>query len=210
MSEAQGQGLQMGRWLLAGMLALNIALALLLGAMFLSARGERGSSLSPLPSPQMLRQALPEPRRDLVNSVLDEHKRAIGNALRDQRRARRELNRLLREESLDRAALDRSFQRLRATEQSTAESVHAMLGELLIRLSPAERRQVADLFARRAAHERRSERRQRRNAEADQTERSEPMRGEHQDDHDDHANRENQHNEQPAAQLSSERAGGEE
>lgn len=151
----------MGRWLLGGLIALNIALALLLGAVALGWRSGGPAFNAPMPSPHALRQALPKERSALVNQLLDQHKSEIRGAMRQQRLARRELYRALRQAEPGRDELDQRFAQLREAEQGTAVAVHDMLSELLSQLTPEERRQVAELFARRGhlGRDRRNERR---------------------------------------------------
>ena len=154
-------GVRIGRWLLGGMIALNIALALLLAAGLLGWRsGSGGWVAGPMPNPHVLRQALPKARAGLVNQVLDQHKAEIRTAMRQQRKARRELYRSLREAEPGREELSARFAELRQAEQTTAVAVHEMLSDLLSQLTPEERRKVADLFARRGHHGRERDGRQ--------------------------------------------------
>nr|WP_225444777.1 periplasmic heavy metal sensor [Pseudomarimonas arenosa] len=157
------QWLRLGRWLLGGLIALNVALALLLAAVLLGWRGSSSPTIGPMPSPHALRQALPRERAELVNELFETHKPTIRKAMREQRRARRELIRSLRQENVEQAVLTEQFAAIRQTEQHTAETVHAMLSDLLSRLTPDERRQVAELFTRRGqeGRSRREERRSR-------------------------------------------------
>lgn len=167
---AESGGVRIGRWLLGGMIALNIALALLLAAVLMGWRSGGGGWVSgPMPNPHALRQALPKERAGLVNQVLDQHKADIRTAMREQRKARRELYRSLRETEPGRDQLSQRFADLREAEQSTAVAVHEMLSDLLSQLTPEERRKVADLFARRGGHQGR-ERRDGRQAEKAVTE----------------------------------------
>lgn len=137
------------RWLLVGSLALNVALLAGLGWEHLGPRPHHGPPrhhlrTAMLPSPHMLRGAVPESRRATVDQVLQRHRRPIRESVRDVFEARARVHALLTAERIDPAALDRAFTTLRERDARAAGEVQAMLTELVQRLTPEERRALAE------------------------------------------------------------------
>lgn len=154
------------RWLLVGSLALNVALLAGIGWLHFDHRPMHHGPARHvmhgvmMPSPRMLREAVPEPRRAVVDQVLHRHHRPIRESVRGVFQARTRVHRLLSAEHVDPAALDRAFATLRERDAQAAQAVQAMLADLARHLTPEERRVLAE----RMQHRPRRPHRIRRNA----------------------------------------------
>jgi uncharacterized membrane protein len=149
------------RWLLVASLALNVGLLSGIAWKFLErddppqrkiVRVTRGAMM---PSPHLLRRALPEERRAVVDAVLDEHHERIHASVGAVFEARARVHALLAAETLDRPALDRAFADLRARDAEAATAVQTMLTELVTELTPEERRALGEAVHRHDPHPRR-------------------------------------------------------
>lgn len=145
------------RWVLGGSIALNLALLLVFLAPLLGWHpgvfGHRPMGPLAMPGPRELHESLSAQRHDLIEQVLERHRPDIRERMQATRLARRQLDRLLRQDPLSAAELDAGFAELRLSEANAATAVHGMLAELLLQLQPDERRQVADHMAHRLLHQ---------------------------------------------------------
>lgn len=142
------------RWLLVASLALNVGLLSGIAWKYLDRddppkrihlRMARGTMM---PSPHLLRRALPEDRRAVVDAVLAEHHEQIHASVGAVFEARARVHALVTAETLDRPALDRAFADLRARDAEAATAVQAMLTELVTELTPEERRALGEAVLR--------------------------------------------------------------
>jgi uncharacterized membrane protein len=138
------------RWLLVASLALNVGLLSGIAWKYLDrddppqrklVRVTRGAMM---PSPHLLRRALPEERRAVVDAVLAEHHDRIHASVGAVFEARTRVHALVTAETLDRPALDQAFADLRARDAEAAIAVQAMLTELVTELTPEERRALGE------------------------------------------------------------------
>ena len=142
------------RWLLVASLALNAALLAGIAWEHFDRDGPRRgrfahhASGTMMPNPMMLRGALPEERRAVVDEVLERHRGRIRETVRDVFDARADAHALMIAETVDPQALDRAFANLRERDAEAAQAVQAMLADLVSRLTPEERRALGDAMHR--------------------------------------------------------------
>ncbi|MEJ2120662.1 MAG: periplasmic heavy metal sensor [Alphaproteobacteria bacterium] len=86
------------------------------------------------------RRALDGKSRDKVDTIWREARPDLRKRLHEVRRARREIRRQLRADTLDRAALDRAFAALRASTDGAHIAMHALIGRIAETLNAEERR----------------------------------------------------------------------
>lgn len=153
------------RVLLLASLALNVilAVALLIAAPWSESprdgsRGRHGGVFPGLIDPRALRAALAPERQDALDAVLQAHREAMRTHLGALFEARREVRSAIVADPFDRAALDAAFERLRHAEAATANEAQALLGDVLVQTTAAERQRLADLMPRRPARHRDNER----------------------------------------------------
>src|SRR5690606_15996539 len=103
----------------------------------------------PMPSPLLLRRVLSDERRAVLDDVLEAHRPRVRESVGAVMRARREVRTLMAAEDVDPQALDAAFAALRARDAEAAEVVHAMLADLMPRLTPEERRKLGEATGRR-------------------------------------------------------------
>lgn len=141
------------RWLLVGSLALNAALLAGIAWQHVDHGPRRMHRVhvraGMMPSPQMLRAAVPESRRAVVDQVLQRHHEPIRESVRGVFQARAAIHGLLTAERIDPAALDRAFATLRERDAQAARAVQVMLTDLVSQLTPQERRALAETVQRR-------------------------------------------------------------
>jgi uncharacterized membrane protein len=141
------------RALLLGSLALNLALLLALAlphfGIVLGGGGHpRGEGMR-IPGPMVLRGALSDERRQVLEPVLSQHRAPVRSAVREARAARRAVDAALRAEPFDRGAFERALAELRERDAVTAAAVHVMLSAAVVELDGAERIAVAERMWRR-------------------------------------------------------------
>lgn len=153
------------RVLLLASLALNIVLgvALLIAAQWSDSprdgsRGRHGGVFPGLIDPRALRAALAPERQDALDAVLQTHREAMRTHLGALFEARRDVRAAIVADPFDRAALDAAFARLRDAETATANEAQALLGDVLVQTTAAERQRLADLMPRRPGRHRDSDR----------------------------------------------------
>jgi uncharacterized membrane protein len=139
---------------LVASLALNVAL---LAAFAWQQFGHDGPRRGPpghhmrggvMPSPRVLRSALPAERQAVVDAILEEHRAKIRGSVRDVFEARREVHAQLSADTIDAEAIEAAFARLRERDAAAATAVQAMLTDLATELTPEERRAIADAMHR--------------------------------------------------------------
>ncbi len=86
------------------------------------------------------RRALDGKSRDKVDEIWREARPNLRTRMHEIRRARREIRRQLRADTLDRAALDRAFAALRASTDGAHIAMHALIGRIAETLNAEERR----------------------------------------------------------------------
>jgi uncharacterized membrane protein len=86
------------------------------------------------------RRSLEGKSRDKVDAIWREARPDLRMRLREVRRARREIRRQLRADTLDRAALDRAFAALSAGTTGAHNAMHALIGRIAETLNAEERR----------------------------------------------------------------------
>ena len=152
-------------WLLAGSLAVNLfGGGILIGGWIREWRhppSARGAFHLGAPRLDILRMAerLPEPARDEARAILERRGEEIGAAFRALGQARREAHEALVAEPFEAARLGRAFDELRARSGEAHSQVHAALAELVERVGPETRRQLAEgMMRRRGRHGRRGRR----------------------------------------------------
>ena len=149
-------------WLLAGSLAVNLFLGGVLAGGWIrdlrdppTARAAFHLGPPRLDIPRMA-ERLPEPARGVAGEILERRGQAIGAAFRALREARREAHEALVAEPFEAARLGRAFETLRARSSRAHALVHAAMSELVERVEPETRRQLAEhMMRRRGRHGRR-------------------------------------------------------
>ncbi|GAB3726513.1 hypothetical protein GCM10028862_01890 [Luteimonas pelagia] len=142
------------RWVLVASLALNVALLAGFAWQHLHDDGPRhGPPGHPLrggmmPSPRLLRGALPAERQAVVDAILEKHRAGIRASVRDVFEARRAVHAQLTADTVDADAMEAAFADLRTHDAAAASAVQAMLTDLATELTPEERRAVADAMHR--------------------------------------------------------------
>jgi len=86
------------------------------------------------------RRALEGESRGKVDTIWREARPDLRMRIREVRRARRDIRRQLRAETLDRSALDKAFAELRASSAGAHGAMHAVIGRIAESLSAEERR----------------------------------------------------------------------
>jgi uncharacterized membrane protein len=86
------------------------------------------------------RRALEGQSREKVDAIWKEARPDLRMRLREVRRARREIRRQLRADTLDRPALDRAFEALRNSSNAAHNAMHVLIGRIAETLSAEERR----------------------------------------------------------------------
>jgi len=144
------------RWLLLASLGLNIALLSGLAVHVFEhdrqshreGRGTMGRG-GMLPHPMLIRRVMSDEGEPVADAVMQTHRDGIRRALRARADARAEVHAVLSATTLDRPALDRAFAALRARDAEAATAVQAMLTELMVQLTPEERRALVEGMRRR-------------------------------------------------------------
>jgi uncharacterized membrane protein len=86
------------------------------------------------------RRSLEGDSRKRVDAIWREARPDLRMRLRDVRRARREIRRQLRADTLDRSALDRAFAAFRTSTNAAHNAMHALIGKIAETLNAEERR----------------------------------------------------------------------
>lgn len=160
------------RMALLASLALNIVLvvALLIAAPWSHAhregsRGGRHAGVFPgLIDPRALREALAPEHQAALDEALQSHREAMRARLGALFDARRDVRAAIVADPFDRAVLDAAFERLRSAETATANEAQALLGDVLVQTTAAERQRLAELMPRRPGRHRDGERKPDRDA----------------------------------------------
>ena len=118
------------------------------------ARGRHGGVFPGLIDPRALRAALAPERQGALDTVLQTHREAMRTHLGALFEARRDVRAAIVADPFDRAALDVAFARLRDAETATANEAQALLGDVLVQTTAAERQRLADLMPRRSGRHR--------------------------------------------------------
>ena len=149
------------RVLLLASLALNVILgvALLVAAPWSDSprdgsRGRHAGVFPGLIDPRALRAALAPERQDALDAVLQTHREAMRTHLGALFEARRDVRAAIVADPFDRTVLDAAFERLRTAETATANEAQALLGDVLVQTTLAERQRLADLMPRRPGRHR--------------------------------------------------------
>ena len=147
------------RYILLASLALNLALGV--GLIWLAFKPghppaeARTREPRPMFHPEALHRAMPEARRDLVDSVLANHRQAMHARIDRMSQAREGVREAMRAEPFERERLDAAFTQLRESESLTAQEAHALLADLVTQATPEERERLSGLLGSRHRGERR-------------------------------------------------------
>lgn len=122
-------------------LGLNLFLAgmMVTGALF----HKRGSGMAGYDRPfphWSARRALDGESRSKVDTIWREARPNLRTHIREVRKARRNIRRQLRADTLDRSALDKAFAALRTSTNSAHNAMHTLIGRIAETLNAEERR----------------------------------------------------------------------
>jgi uncharacterized membrane protein len=139
------------KWLLGGLAASLIVNLLLIG--FVVGKMTSGWAMPPMrPDPTMglhrMIDFLPDPRRDEIRDELKTQMRSIYPELRELRATHRRIRDAVTADPFVRTDLEKALEELRARLGSTQVSAHRAFVDVVSRLTPEERAQLADAMRR--------------------------------------------------------------
>lgn len=130
------------------LLAVSLALNFLIAGMMLSRHlggSDKGRGMHPPdPSLRAVVSELPDEARKNIRNAMRENRANFRQTFKEMRQTREEVGNLLRAETVDKAALDASFEKLRELGADLQEPLHGVLTETLMGLPLAERQKIAD------------------------------------------------------------------
>ena len=123
-------------------LGVNLFLAgmIVTGALYHKRGGDMAGYGRPFPH-WSARRSLEGESRAKVDAIWREARPDMRMRIREVRRARRDIRRQLRADTLDRPALDKAFAALRASTTGTHNAMHGLIGRIAETLNAEERRQ---------------------------------------------------------------------
>lgn len=133
-------------WLLMGSLALNLLLGGYLAAGALRRPFHPPNPFAGLPTPHQLERVLPEARKPLLRSVLDEHVPAVRAAMRELFAQQQAVAAAVRAEPFDAKRLRQVLDDFTARQLDLIVAHQGTVSDLVGRLDAADRARVADLL----------------------------------------------------------------